>query len=113
FLLIAFYCVRPRDYYTGTDNVEAGTYVAQASSGEPVCIPGLELPGTAASLRLQLISRTAARPPLRMTLRIGGRTITSALGAVGVGPTRVSAAIFPLPQIPSRPSVEPAALCVR
>ena len=43
--LVAFYCLRPRDYFTGTDNVEAYTYVALAHPGEPLCVPGLAIPG--------------------------------------------------------------------
>ena len=33
--LIAFYCLRPRDYDTGTNSVEVYTYIAEAASGEP------------------------------------------------------------------------------
>ena len=67
-LLIAFYCLRPRDYYTGTNNVEVYTYIAEARAGEPVCVPGLQIPAGTARIRLQLISRTRARPALRMAL---------------------------------------------
>ncbi len=34
-LLLAFYCLRPRDYFTGTDNVEADTYTIEVPAGEP------------------------------------------------------------------------------
>jgi hypothetical protein len=98
-LLIAVYCLRPRDYFTGTNNVEGYGYVLETPRGAPVCVPGLELPAGTARLRLQLISRTPERPPLHLTLRIPGRTITSDLGAVGVSSNRVSAAIFTVPQL--------------
>jgi hypothetical protein len=108
-LLITFYCVRPRDYYTGTNNVEAYTYVVETPRGQPVCLPGLELPAGTARLRLQVISRTSERPRLHMTVRIGGRTIRSDLGAAAVGRSRVSAAIFSLPLLAS---ARAASLCL-
>ena len=39
-LLTAFYCLRPRDYYTGTNSVEADAYIAETAAGAPVCVPG-------------------------------------------------------------------------
>jgi hypothetical protein len=108
-LLVAFYCLRPRDYFTGTNSVEAQTYVAEAPTGEQVCVPGLELPADTARLRLQVISRTQLRPALHMTARIGVQIVKRNLSAITVGPTRVSAAIFPIPRL----SVgEPASVCV-
>jgi hypothetical protein len=98
-LLIAFYCLRPRDYYTGTNSVEADTYVVQTPAGAPVCVSGLTLPPHTARLQLQVISRTSERPALHMTARIGERTISDELPAVAVGATRISEAIFALPAL--------------
>jgi hypothetical protein len=133
--LVAFYCLRPRDYYTGTDSVEAYTYVAEAHPGEPVCVPGLRIPAGTARIRLQLISRTRARPALRMALRLevstesqasdrnagsGSRqmsvpnagTIYGTLAPVTVPSNRVSAAVFTLPGLSAETSERPASLCL-
>ncbi len=130
--LIAFYCLRPRAYYTGTNSVEAYTYIAEVGPGEPVCVPGLEIPAGTGRIRLQLISRTRTRPALRMALRLGASsesrapaparrgvvpwrrtcrrsTIESALAPVRVPSNRVSAAVFTLPGLSaeSPPNVRP------
>ena len=78
--------LRPRDYYTGTNNVEAYSYFVKAPAGEPVCVPGLEIPADTGRIRLQLISRTRLRPALKMALTLDGsrRTIESSLGPVAV-----------------------------
>jgi hypothetical protein len=133
--LIAYYCLRPRDYYTGTNSVEVYTYIAEARPGESVCVPGLEIPAGTARIRLQLISRTRARPALRMALHLdvpteshagergavsgsgavsvsSARTITSALAPVTVPSNRVSAAVFTLPGLSAQPSERPASLCL-
>ncbi len=133
--LIAFYCLRPRDYYTGTNSVEAYTYIAEARAGEPVCVPGLRIPAGTARIRLQLISRTRARPALRMALHLdlptesaaedrgagsesgpvsalGTRTIDSALAPVTVPSNRVSAAVFTVPGLSTQTSERPASLCL-
>jgi hypothetical protein len=96
FVLLAYYCLLPRDYYTGTDNVEAYTYVVETPRGEPVCVPGLELPAQTARIRLQLISQTSVRPTLRLALRTAGATATSTLAPTTVAASRISAAIFPI-----------------
>jgi hypothetical protein len=133
--LIAFYCLRPRDYYTGTNSVEAYTYIAEARPGEPLCVPGLWIPAGTARIRLQLISRTRIRPELRMALHLdvpseshmrdwgaasgsmqasapGARTIDSALAPVTVPANRVSAAVFTLPGLAVQRSERPAWLCL-
>ncbi len=114
--LLAYYCLRPRDYYTGTNSVEAYTYVAEAHPGEPVCVPGLRIPAGTARIRLQLISRTRARPALQMTLALGGhpdgRTLTSALAPVTVPSDRVSAAVFTIPGLSAQPAERSASLCL-
>lgn len=137
--LIAFYCLRPRDYYTGTNSVEAYTYVAEAHAGEPVCVPGLRIPAGTARIRLQLISRTRTRPALRMALHLdvstesragvggagigarpahrpvnvpGAETIDSALAPMTVSSNRVSAAVFTLPGLSAQSSERIASLCL-
>lgn len=113
-LLIGFYCLRPRDYYTGTDNVEAYSYIAQAPAGERVCVPGLRIPAQTARIRLQLISRTRLRPALQMALTVqgAGRTIDSRLAPEAVGANRISAAVFAVPGLPAHPAERPASLCL-
>jgi hypothetical protein len=133
--LIAFYCLRPRDYYTGTNSVEAYTYVAEARPGEPLCVPGLRIPAGTARIRLQVISRTRVRPALGMALRLdtstgsrasvrgegggarpvgvlGASTIASALAPVRVPSSRVSAAVFTLRGLAAQRSERPASLCL-
>ncbi len=113
--LIAFYCLRPRDYYTGTNSVEAYTYIVETPAGEPVCVPGLRIPAGTARIRLQLISRTRTRPALHMALHLDGsqgRTIDSALAPVTVAPNRVSAAVFTIPLLPSHPAEPLASVCL-
>lgn len=113
-LLIAFYCLRPRDYYTGTDNVEADSYVAEAPAGGQVCVPGLQIPAGTARIRLQLISRTHRRPALEMALALqgAGRTVDSRLGPETVAANRISAAVFTVPALPEHPAERPASLCL-
>ncbi|MGH2852900.1 MAG: hypothetical protein ACRDLF_01750 [Solirubrobacteraceae bacterium] len=111
-LAICAYCVVPRAYFTGTDNVEAYTYVAPAPAGARVCVPGLRIPAGTARLRVQLVSRTRERPALRMTLREGASVLASALGPVRVPPDRISAATFSMPALASRPASAGASLCL-
>jgi hypothetical protein len=135
--LIAFYCLRPRDYYTGTDSVEAYTYVAEARAGEPVCVPGLRIPAGTARIRLQLISRTRTRPALRLALHLevpgepdarargaGSKSppanasgtptpaIAGALAPMQVPSNRISAAVFTLPGLSAQTAERPASLCL-
>jgi hypothetical protein len=114
FLLTAFYCLRPRGYETGTNSVEALTYISQMQPGEPLCIPGLELPAGTGRIGLQVISRTTRRPALRMALTLGdGRgELESRLAPVVAPANRISAAVFTIPELPARPSEVPASLCV-
>jgi hypothetical protein len=111
-LLICAYCVVPRAYYTGTDSVEVYTYVAQAPAGARVCVPGLEIPAGTASLRLQLISLTTERPALHLTLREGASTLSSVLGPTAVASNRISAAVFSVPGLASRPAYGDASVCL-
>jgi hypothetical protein len=115
-LLIGFYCLRPIDYYTGTDNVELYTYVVETPAGEPVCVPGLHIPVGTARLRLQVISRTRVRPALKLALTLVGpraRTIDSELAPVPVPADRASAAVFTIPRLSPLPAEQPASLCLR
>jgi hypothetical protein len=111
-LLIAAYCLWPRDYYTGTDSVEVVTYIAEVQPGEQVCVPGLAIPAGTARIRLSLISRTQLRPALAMTLELNaGRTIASHLAPTKVGPSHISNAVFAIPAgTVSREA--PASLCL-
>jgi hypothetical protein len=114
-LLTAFYCLRPLPYYTGTNSVEAYTYVAEVSSGEPVCMKGLRIPAGTGRLRLQLISLTRVRPRLKLALVLNGpgaRMINSELGPTSVPANRISAAVFTFSALPSSPATRAAALCV-
>lgn len=122
--ILAWYCLRPRDYYTGTNSVEALTYVAEAPAGHAMCVPGLEIPAGTARIRLQLISRTSTRPALRMALHLGpaavaghgslavGQTIESALAPAQAPSNRISAAVFSIPHLSQDASERPASLCV-
>jgi hypothetical protein len=112
--LIAYYCVRPQDYYTGTNNVEAYTYINQTPIGQPVCVPGLQIPANTGRIRLQLISLTGLRPRLKMALTFKGtrHPVISRLAPVAVPPNHISAADFPIPVLPSHPTERPASLCL-
>jgi hypothetical protein len=110
--VLAYYCLRSRPYYTGTNSVEAYTYIVQTPAREPICIRGLEVPAGTGRIRLQMLSRTRVRPAMTMELRLPGRTIGSRLAAVSVAANRVSAAEFPITTRPSRPAQAPASLCV-
>ena len=113
-LLVAFYCVRPRDYYTGTNSVEAYTYIAETPAGEPVCVPGLRIPSGTARIRLQLISRTRVRPALKMALTLDGsrHAIESGLAPVTVPANRISGAIFAVPVQPGPTAERAGSLCL-
>jgi hypothetical protein len=111
-VLLLFWGFQPRSYFTGTDSVEALTYVAPAAAGVPVCVPDLSLPAGTAVVRLNVVSATALRPTLRMTLRIGARTISSKLAPVTVGAAQPSDADFPIAQTPGHPAASAASLCV-
>jgi hypothetical protein len=112
--VIVIYCVRPRDYYTGTNDVEALTYIAEAPTGQRLCVPGLHVPAGTGRIRLQLISRTRLRPALAMTLRLAGdpRPLESRLASQTLAANRISAADFPVPELPARGAERAASLCV-
>ena len=42
--LSAFYCLRPRFYFTGTNSVENAAPVVEAGAGARICAPALRLP---------------------------------------------------------------------
>ncbi|HVR04973.1 MAG TPA: DUF2142 domain-containing protein [Solirubrobacteraceae bacterium] len=111
-VLIAAYWLHPVQYFTGTDDVEALTYVVPTAAGQKVCVPGLELPAGTARIRLQLISRTSERPALDMALTLPGRTLHSSLPPQAVESDRISTAIFTIPKLPARPAYTPASLCL-
>jgi hypothetical protein len=110
--LIAFYCVRPRDYYTGTNNVELYSYVVRMQAGQPLCVPGLEIPANTGRIRLQLLSPTGRPTSVRMALVLGsGRTLES-VAPVAVQANHAYAAVFSIPVLPSHPSLRRASLCL-
>jgi hypothetical protein len=133
--LILAYCLSPRDYFTGTNNVEVYTYVAQAAPGEAVCVPGLHIPAGTGRIRLQLLSRTRLRPALTLRLALSGadtaegtdavagadtgagtdageRRLESHLAPESVGANRISDADFAVPTLPARPVERAASLCL-
>jgi Predicted membrane protein (DUF2142) len=112
--LVGYYCLRPRPYYTGTNSVEALTYIAETPAGQRVCVPNAQIPAGTGRIRLQLISATTMRPALRMTVTAapGGRTRDSELPATEVPADRISAAEFPIPKSPGTPAGGSTSLCV-
>jgi hypothetical protein len=112
--LIAFYLAWPRDYYTGTNSVEAFSYIANTVPGEPVCVPELQIPAGTGRIRLQVISRTRLRPALKMALTLDAsrRIIDSRLGPIGVPANRISAAVFALPALLASRAEQPASICL-
>jgi hypothetical protein len=110
--LAAFYCLRPRFYFTGTESVENAGGVVQAAPGKPVCAPALRLPAGTSAVRLQVLSPMSARPALHLTLRAAGRTLQSSLPAAAVAAGRPSNADFPIAQTPASPAARPASLCL-
>jgi predicted membrane protein DUF2142 len=111
-LLISFYCLRPRPYYTGTDSVENLSYIVPVQPGVPVCVPDLQLPASTGDVRLSVLSTTRQRPPLQMALSEGGRSISSQLPPMRVPVDRISGADFRIPPTPASPASRPASLCV-
>jgi hypothetical protein len=111
-LLSGFYCLKPRFYYTGTNSVEDLTYVVRAPANVAVCVPGLQLPAQTAFVRLRVTTPTRVRPPLRLTLRVAGQTVSSALPSLQAPANRITNADFPIPQTPDRPVAQAASLCL-
>ncbi|HEX5223644.1 MAG TPA: phospholipid carrier-dependent glycosyltransferase [Solirubrobacteraceae bacterium] len=109
-LVMAYEGLRPRLYYTGTDNVEALSYVAQAPAGSRLCVPGLQVPAGTARVRLLLLSRTQQRPVVQAELTISGHRFASTVPGAVV-PGRISAVEVAIPRTPSRPATQPATLC--
>ena len=112
--LVAFYCLRPNFYYTGTNSVEEGTHLKHVPPNAPVCTPAvLELPAGTAFVRLSLRSPTRERPALQLTVGVGARSIHSTLPPLAVAASRISNADFPIPKTPDSPSARYASLCVQ
>ncbi len=112
-LLTAFYCLRPRFYFTGTESVENVAGVVQAPAGAPVCASGLHLPARTAFVRLQVSSASALRPGVTLTLRAGGRTSVSTLAPAPVQPNRPANADFAIAPTPAQPASANATLCLK
>ncbi len=111
-LLAAYYCLRPRFYFLGTDSVEDAASALEAPAGAPACEGGLRMPAGTAVVRLEVFAPTAQRPPLRLTVFLGARRLRSQLPALAVPANRPSNADFPLPSIISRPAARLASVCV-
>jgi hypothetical protein len=111
-LLVAFYCLRPRFYFTGTESVENVAGVVQAPAGAQVCAGGLHLPARTAFVRMQVASSAAQRPGLTLTMRAGARTVTSALAPAPAQANRPLNADFAIPQTPAQPASRTARVCL-
>jgi Predicted membrane protein (DUF2142) len=111
-LLTAFYCLRPRFYFTGTDSVENVTSVVEARPGAPVCAPGLHLPAHTSFVRLQMISGSTQLPRMKLALQAGGRTVYATLAPARVQPNRATNADFEIPRTPASPAARAAELCL-
>jgi hypothetical protein len=110
--LLAFHCLRPRPYFTGTDSVDETTFFSGAAAGAPICTPEvLELPGGTGFVRLRVRSRTRLRPKLQLTVRVASSTVHSTLPPQRVPADRISNADFPIPNTPARPEARLASLC--
>lgn len=112
-VLLLFWGLTPRSYYTGTDGVEDITYVAPTPPHVPVCVPSLNVPAQTAVVRLNVVSASASRPTLQMVLKLAGRTISSKLAPRSVAVGQVTDADFQIPQTPEHPASSLASLCVR
>lgn len=113
--LVSYECLRPRDYFTGTNSVETYTYIAESPAGAQLCVPGLEIPAHTRRLQLQVVSRTTLRPAMRLVLRSEGplaRAIESRIAAVPVPLSRASDAIFAIPKLAIAGGEQPASICI-
>lgn len=110
--LTAFYCLRPRFYFTGTESVENAGGVVEVAPGTPVCAPALRLPADTSDVRLQALSPSDPRPALHLTLRVAGRTQSSSLAPLSAPAGRPTNADFPIARAPASPAAQPASLCV-
>jgi hypothetical protein len=111
-LVTAYYCLRPRFYFLGTDSVQNAAAVVEAPAGAPVCEGGLRMPAGTAVVRLEAFASTARRPPLRLTVFLGKRRLRSQLPALTVPANRPSNADFALPSVISQSQATLASVCV-
>jgi hypothetical protein len=109
--VLGYYLLEPRQYYTGTNSVEADSYIGEAHAGSRMCVHGLQVPAGTGGVRLQVISATQLRPALRMVLSIGGRQIASSLPPQTVPADRISGPEFAIPRTPAQPATREASLC--
>jgi hypothetical protein len=96
--LTAFYGLRPRFYFTGTNSVEAVSFETHTQPGTNLCVPGLELPAHSAFVRLSLIVPTGTRPALHLLMHERGALVQSQLPPLSVTPERTSNADFAIPE---------------
>jgi hypothetical protein len=113
--LLAYYSLRPRDYFTGTNSVENYGFVAAVPAGVPLCAPGLEIPAETSRVRMQLIPATGLRPALALTVTYEGARPTvarSELPPTAAAAGRPIAAVFTIPTLADRPAERAASICV-
>ena len=112
FALVTYYCLRPRDYFTGTNSVEDPAYIAQTPTNVQICTSAsLEIPAGTAIVRLRVRSPTRDRPALRLALHMGASTVYSRLAPLHVPQDRISNADFPIGRSADRPAASAAFLC--
>jgi hypothetical protein len=109
-VLTLVYCVKPRPYYTGTNSVEAYSYVAPAAAGAPLCVSGLRLPARTAGIRLQLIAPGNLRPRLDAVIYEGATRFAVSLPPADIAPGAASLPTLAIPE--TLRAVTPASLCV-
>jgi hypothetical protein len=110
--ITAYYCLRPRFYYTGTNSVEAVSYEESTTTGTRLCIPGLQPPAGTAGIRLSTIFSTPMRSALELTLTTHGRTISAGLPPLHGAPGLPSNADFSIPVIRPGEAPKRADVCV-
>lgn len=108
--LTAFYGLRPRFYFTGTDNVEAVSFETRTQPGAELCVPRLELPAHSSFVRLSLITSTSTRPTLHFLMHERGAFVQTQLPPLSVTAERTSNADFPIPE--SGAHTVPVSVCV-
>lgn len=109
---IGYSLAQQRTDYTGTDSVGVRSIVANLPSHKTLCIPGLDLPGGTAAVRLGAAA-TGPTPPLTATLTIGGRVVARGAEAATLPLGVVSGATIPLsPKLPASPQARLGAFCV-
>ena len=106
------WCLVPRDYYTGTDSVNALTVTAPIRADAKACARGLNLPAGTARIQLEVTSGSPSLPRMTLTLRASGRAYRSVHAPVTGLRSAVTRVAFSIPRTPAQPSSVPASLCL-